>query len=124
MIRRPPRSTLFPYTTLFRSVISPDHPAIMVEERDSFPGIEAQEAPGNDERYVRAHRRIWQDATSILAPSVYVREGIARLGGDREKVRLAPYAVGDHWFQSQPVPEPGRVLFVDLKSVGLGERVD
>src|SRR3712207_7147501 len=27
MIRRPPRSTLFPYTTLFRSVNEPDHPA-------------------------------------------------------------------------------------------------
>src|SRR3989442_6178533 len=25
MIRRPPRSTLFPYTTLFRSVIAPVH---------------------------------------------------------------------------------------------------
>src|SRR5256885_16541538 len=24
MIRRPPRSTLFPYTTLFRSVVTPD----------------------------------------------------------------------------------------------------
>src|SRR3712207_7155357 len=26
MIRRPPRSTLFPYTTLFRSSASPDRP--------------------------------------------------------------------------------------------------
>src|SRR3712207_7233218 len=26
MIRRPPRSTLFPYTTLFRSLAQPDHP--------------------------------------------------------------------------------------------------
>src|SRR5256885_5069166 len=26
MIRRPPRSTLFPYTTLFRSVSIPSHP--------------------------------------------------------------------------------------------------
>src|SRR2546422_8037301 len=26
MIRRPPRSTLFPYTTLFRSALSPDLP--------------------------------------------------------------------------------------------------
>src|SRR5258707_11206787 len=26
MIRRPPRSTLFPYTTLFRSLVRPDHP--------------------------------------------------------------------------------------------------
>src|SRR5438034_4792703 len=30
MIRRPPRSTLFPYTTLFRSQMPPAHP-------DSFP---------------------------------------------------------------------------------------
>src|SRR2546430_8184812 len=27
MIRRPPRSTLFPYTTLFRSVLNPIHAA-------------------------------------------------------------------------------------------------
>src|SRR5438067_9118486 len=26
MIQRPPRSTLFPYTTLFRSVLTNDHP--------------------------------------------------------------------------------------------------
>src|SRR5690242_21068554 len=30
MIRRPPRSTLFPYTTLFRSV------RLLLEERDDF----------------------------------------------------------------------------------------
>src|SRR2546430_13597457 len=55
MIRRPPRSTLFPYTTLFRSLrhrggrldgdragdatpevpaVDPDHPAVAVEEGD------------------------------------------------------------------------------------------
>src|SRR3712207_7140479 len=28
MIRRPPRSTLFPYTTLFRSMISPEGPPL------------------------------------------------------------------------------------------------
>src|SRR3712207_7754393 len=33
MIRRPPRSTLFPYTTLFRSHAVP-------EERDPAPGVE------------------------------------------------------------------------------------
>src|SRR2546422_6686448 len=31
MIRRPPRSTLFPYTTLFRSIIAPDvYPATLI----------------------------------------------------------------------------------------------
>src|SRR2546430_7039106 len=39
MIRRPPRSTLFPYTTLFRSLLRshpprlPDHPGAEAEER-------------------------------------------------------------------------------------------
>src|SRR5437899_9359447 len=28
MIRRPPRSTLFPYTTLFRSVLAPDRTSV------------------------------------------------------------------------------------------------
>src|SRR2546427_7240097 len=40
MIRRPPRSTLFPYTTLFRSGLGevPDQPEI--EEGDPPPGPE------------------------------------------------------------------------------------
>src|SRR3712207_8963341 len=29
MIRRPPRSTLFPYTTLFRSITNPDYPTAL-----------------------------------------------------------------------------------------------
>ena len=36
MIRRPPRSTLFPYTTLFRS--SPDYQAAMAEWRRARGG--------------------------------------------------------------------------------------
>src|SRR3712207_7510170 len=31
MIRRPPRSTLFPYTTLFRSLLAPGYPVRVVE---------------------------------------------------------------------------------------------
>ena len=31
MIRRPPRSTLFPYTTLFRSTGMRQHPAVLSE---------------------------------------------------------------------------------------------
>src|SRR5258706_8904821 len=34
MIRRPPRSTLFPYTTLFRSTFSPDGNYIYFVRRD------------------------------------------------------------------------------------------
>src|SRR5256885_10390190 len=34
MIRRPPRSTLFPYTTLFRSVARPDRDRRVDDRRD------------------------------------------------------------------------------------------
>src|SRR2546422_6321229 len=37
MIRRPPRSTLFPYTTLFRSVVSPRFPNLIVGARLGSP---------------------------------------------------------------------------------------
>src|SRR2546422_4629531 len=37
MIRRPPRSTLFPYTTLFRSVYAPEHVTGMWEKLFSLP---------------------------------------------------------------------------------------
>src|SRR3712207_8181767 len=34
MIRRPPRSTLFPYTTLFRSAVAPPRVAVAAAARD------------------------------------------------------------------------------------------
>src|SRR5689334_24620923 len=37
MIRRPPRSTLFPYTTLFRSVRGGRHPALRVRRPHRLP---------------------------------------------------------------------------------------
>src|SRR3712207_8102756 len=41
MIRRPPRSTLFPYTTLFRSeaYLTADYNAEMIEHIDRFPRL-------------------------------------------------------------------------------------
>src|SRR3712207_8907105 len=39
MIRRPPKSTLFPYTTLFRSLSRTGPPAIRDSQRDSSTGV-------------------------------------------------------------------------------------
>src|SRR5258708_22048004 len=48
MIRRPPRSTLFPYTTLFRSIRGGNspHAARTRHERRYFPRRGADEGPG------------------------------------------------------------------------------
>src|SRR5216684_8104531 len=40
MIRRPPRSTLFPYTTLFRSPLHSGHERLMAVGRSSVAGCE------------------------------------------------------------------------------------
>src|SRR2546422_7412608 len=67
MIRRPPRSTLFPYTTLFRSVLEP----------------EALSSLGLDQR---AHARVTlQDDSDSNA--AWTR-GVLREGRDRKSTRL------------------------------------
>src|SRR3712207_8708008 len=58
MIRRPPRSTLFPYTTLFRSEVGHRHcrgavgwlPDRLLAQRRAYPGLASQRGQvGGDE---------------------------------------------------------------------------
>src|SRR3712207_8068403 len=51
MIRRPPRSTLFPYTTLFRSTVCQEHPV----RATVHAAVERQEAP-HDRTHPRSTR--------------------------------------------------------------------
>src|SRR2546426_5613550 len=79
MIRRPPRSTLFPYTTLFRS---------LAPHRDALPGIAAGEQP-------------------VCFPDVFVldRKGIGgRLPlplGENERCRMAGLRSEEHTSELQ-----------------------
>src|SRR3712207_7540976 len=58
MIRRPPRSTLFPYTTLFRSIVS--RPAVEAGERLGF-------LPGDLNEKVDPYMApVWEALTDIL----------------------------------------------------------
>src|SRR3712207_8816814 len=74
MIRRPPRSTLFPYTTLFRSILGPGEASYMTQVAAVYPVLEV-EAP-------------WV----VLRPQTLVLEGhqIEKLEelGDRKSTRL------------------------------------
>src|SRR3712207_7380847 len=71
MIRRPPRSTLFPYTTLFRSPADAEVPA-RAREDDRAHVVALSERPG-----VRMEGR----AQAGL-------DRVARLGADRKSTRL------------------------------------
>src|SRR3712207_7514953 len=84
MIRRPPRSTLFPYTTLFRSKFDPwvqlELPGGLVER---LPGIrerrlELELIAGPDERVEDVLQRL----------RVRSCRGVMRVDGDRKSTRL------------------------------------
>src|SRR2546422_5955463 len=73
MIRRPPRSTLFPYTTLFRSRV----------ERSSESGRELDERPECALRVTAPHIR---NLDSGGAARVEIRP--CQVAGDRKSTRL------------------------------------
>src|SRR3712207_7537381 len=72
MIRRPPRSTLFPYTTLFRSALSPNGRVLYVVN--------------SDERSVRAYDLDKNGEASNERVVVAKIPGVP--GGDRKSTRL------------------------------------
>src|SRR3989442_6988048 len=57
MIRRPPRSTLFPYTTLFRSLIV-DHGVVLVDHRHDAQLQQRQQGDRKSTRLNSSHVRI------------------------------------------------------------------
>src|SRR3712207_7434883 len=70
MIRRPPRSTLFPYTTLFRSLLNPNINGVEDMPRDTT-GRAIIPEPRNDENLIiiqlhkaiaKFHNRLVDDA--------------------------------------------------------------
>src|SRR3712207_8945144 len=71
MIRRPPRSTLFPYTTLFRSVL-------------------ARQAAVDDvgDRLLRVAAAATAAALVVVAAARSEGEGTGKGGGDRKSTRL------------------------------------
>src|SRR3989454_12543655 len=55
MIRRPPRSTLFPYTTLFRSLLR--EPQLVEQARARCPPLPGGQLQGADRQAVAVRRR-------------------------------------------------------------------
>src|SRR5256885_14009292 len=91
MIRRPPRSTLFPYTTLFRSGLA-EGGARGEVERDRGDGKLA-EVIDRHRRRMRLDARKTAERNDLLARTRESRNGSGRAGnrgrgGDRKSTRL------------------------------------
>src|SRR2546430_2822400 len=71
MIRRPPRSTLFPYTTLFRSLFSSDYPQ------------------GHGASNLPFRSKTTNIASYLPVTQIDIKKGKNRgIGGDRKSTRL------------------------------------
>src|SRR3989454_12014232 len=88
MIRRPPRSTLFPYTTLFRSNVGGDEAALVHDDGQML----LRGGVSNVAQPIQVVRRKWlleeldavlfQDRDHLLGP----RDGPARIGVHAERL--------------------------------------
>src|SRR5258707_7018618 len=82
MIRRPPRSTLFPYTTLFRSVSGAQHLQMVVlvpghhvgqgADGDRVPVGDATPGPGAGREAMEERQRRSEEHTSELQSRQYL----------------------------------------------------
>src|SRR2546428_2428230 len=103
MIRRPPRSTLFPYTTLFRSV----GPAALL--RDIDRGIHQDVAAVIEHRHHstiatdptlgrnrRPQRDIARTGIGVMNEDLATRTGGVARGGERAVERDRPTALQNH----------------------------
>src|SRR3712207_7189478 len=79
MIRRPPRSTLFPYTTLFRSVEQPLVGEARELARVERPGVDGVRDEPLVHRRCRAHRVMPVDVAVHLVPSERSEEHTSEL---------------------------------------------
>src|SRR3712207_8413281 len=88
MIRRPPRSTLFPYTTLFRSEAGAERPAGRAVGPGGAHGRPAHRlhATGDDDVGLAADDRGGREGDGLLrGPTLAVDRGA---GQDRKSTRL------------------------------------
>src|SRR3712207_7283978 len=87
MIRRPPRSTLFPYTTLFRSGNAPA-PARPARARSSLKRTDANPPP-----WARAAARPWRSSVSALPLGTHPTENRFRSEEHTSELQSRQYLV-------------------------------
>src|SRR5260370_20268065 len=95
MIRRPPRSTLFPYTTLFRSISGPGLPSRPISTISLIrPGRADMTATRRSEEHtseLQSHLnlvcRLLLEKKNNTDEDAYLRQTVARLNGKAQAMK-------------------------------------
>src|SRR3989442_12022019 len=97
MIRRPPRSTLFPYTTLFRSVDEQlgDAAALVEVEEDALAGRAEREHPVDAVPGEEVDVRRSEEHTSELQSRPHL---VCRLLLEKKKKYTSSPPTAPHWY--------------------------
>src|SRR5256884_1482336 len=117
MIRRPPRSTLFPYTTLFRSVVACSDMFFGSRHNLIMPGRAANMSDGWETRRRRGPGHDW--VIVRLAAEAVVRRievDTKHFKGDYPDMASIEGSRSDEWLDALPrtkLQAPTRHMFVD-----------
>src|SRR2546426_10518034 len=100
MIRRPPRSTLFPYTTLFRSPMVGGSGSTIVQQYVRTRGKDAREnttqIEGLDVGWIRGTQdRAYDNFAMAQEVAVETKPARARLAGSRAPLHFGPREGGN-----------------------------
>src|SRR3712207_7741808 len=90
MIRRPPRSTLFPYTTLFRSALLGDH---LRRRPGRDQGVEARQRAAGDGDEDEREQRAGEDRPGALPGELADRVGLQRSEEHTSELQSRQYLV-------------------------------
>src|SRR2546430_11324492 len=85
MIRRPPRSTLFPYTTLFRSELPPDRPGLVGRR---IPKVDLAAHDHMDKRS-EEHTSELQSQSNLVCRLLLEKKKRKRESGEADDVKAA-----------------------------------
>src|SRR3712207_6910213 len=93
MIRRPPRSTLFPYTTLFRSRVVADAPGarLEVDEHEQYPNMRRHLEPFPDV-VAKAERAIAAEGIELIRTPIRDRKS-TRLNSSHANISYAVFCL-------------------------------
>ncbi|MBD2343426.1 glycosyltransferase family 4 protein [Anabaena subtropica] len=101
-------------------IINADVGRILRDERNLYPGIEMQDDLDEVEEGIKRDLKKWEMSDLILVPSDFVYDRTVKLGGKADKIVTVPYGIDQDWFNNQPNPQRGRVLFVGSVSLRKG----